>query len=346
MDLGRWLTWLTIPGIPDNSRRSAAVEMGAGNVMRVSLRWGVLDGTAHKILVRMALVILDKDPEPRWFGGLEPLAEAIGRTDRPADPEAAWRYDKQTAKALDRGLAALRAAGILRTVVRPTTGRRAEYLVSWDGAFRDEIRSGDDEISGSGVLDDQRNPSSEPDEPYPHEGGTGPVDNQAPDPEAYPHEGGPAYPHDGGTGPEAYPHEGGSAHPHEGGTKEDWRRTTNQEYEKTTSPEVTTSPGPPPRCDKPPKEIPPDVTPPSATSPVDENQEDPPAVVHPPQTFPGPPTPPTQLQLPLHRPRPGTLGVTDHGCIRGWLPGPDGGRSTERCDRCPPRGGDAGVRSA
>jgi hypothetical protein len=30
------------------------------------------------------------------------------------------------------------------------------------------------------------------------------------------------------------------------------------------------------------------------------------------------------------------VGVSDHGCVRGWLPDPSGGRSTEHCPTCRP----------
>ena len=109
--------------------------MGASNVLRVSHNWGHLDGTAFKLAVRMAVVIKDTEQYPCWFGGLEPLADALGRHDPPPTDtsESAQRYRAQTEKAIKRGTAKLRAAGALAYRRRPRYGVQAEWWAWFDG---------------------------------------------------------------------------------------------------------------------------------------------------------------------------------------------------------------------
>lgn len=70
--------------------------MGATNVALVFTRWAHLPDKAFRALGYMALVALDQDTEPRYWGGWEGLAEAIGRTPpaEPADSDTSPRAEE------------------------------------------------------------------------------------------------------------------------------------------------------------------------------------------------------------------------------------------------------------
>lgn len=107
--------------------------MGAGNALLVLHNWAHLPANARFVLLKIALIILDEDPKPRWWGGEEPLLKALGREDPPPDDmsEEADRVRHANDVALRRSLADLVKAGALSYAVRPVKGRRAEYLAHW-----------------------------------------------------------------------------------------------------------------------------------------------------------------------------------------------------------------------
>ena len=101
--------------------------MGARNVAAVFTHWTHLPHVPFRVLVFMALVAKDGDPAPRYWGGVEPLAEALGRSVMPFG-EVAHRDQV----AVSSALTVLVRAGALRVVVRPARGRRGEYAVVID----------------------------------------------------------------------------------------------------------------------------------------------------------------------------------------------------------------------
>lgn len=109
--------------------------MGAGNAQRALIHWQNLNGAPMRVLIQMALIILDEDKTPKWWGGRGPLAQAIGHPWPASDDksEDAERIRKASGRALDRALKSLRDAGAITTAERPRGGRRAEYWVHFDG---------------------------------------------------------------------------------------------------------------------------------------------------------------------------------------------------------------------
>lgn len=96
--------------------------MGARNVAAVFTHWPHLGHVPFRVLVFMALVAKDGDKEPRYWGGVEALAEALGRPVR-ASGDVAHRDQV----AVSSALTALVRAGAVRVLVKPVKGRRAEY---------------------------------------------------------------------------------------------------------------------------------------------------------------------------------------------------------------------------
>jgi hypothetical protein len=118
--------------------------MGAGNVMRISINWAHLPGNAFKIIVRIGLITLDSDPNPRWWGSNAPLLQAIGRTD-PDDGDtsaqaAAMRHANGVA--LRAGIGDAVRAGALSYAVRPSRTRRAEYWLHLELQGNPAVRAG------------------------------------------------------------------------------------------------------------------------------------------------------------------------------------------------------------
>lgn len=105
--------------------------MGAGNVMLVSHHWADLPANPYKILVRMALVILDDTDKPRWWGGDGPLLDALGRSEVSDGSPEGDRALETGDVLLRRAIRHLVKAGALEYAVRPVKGRRAEYWVHW-----------------------------------------------------------------------------------------------------------------------------------------------------------------------------------------------------------------------
>lgn len=89
---------------------------------------------ARLVLVRMAVSAIDKDLEPRYWGGWEPLARALGR--RP-NIDGTWPSDAAelaAQRAVDRAVATLTKSGLIKRLNTPRPGRQAEYLLQLDPA--------------------------------------------------------------------------------------------------------------------------------------------------------------------------------------------------------------------
>lgn len=96
------------------------MALGAGNVAGAFDSWSHLPDRAFRALAYMALVSLDRDDPPRYWGGRGALAKALGL----ADDEAGHR-------AVKRAVAQLVRAGAIKHDGPPAAGgRRAEYVLN------------------------------------------------------------------------------------------------------------------------------------------------------------------------------------------------------------------------
>jgi len=95
--------------------------MGASNAMAVSTYWADLPGDSFKVLAYIALITMDRDPEPSYWGSTDALVGAIGR-DADEPTEADYR-------ALRRALKPLVELGALSVDKRAGPGRPPVYGV-------------------------------------------------------------------------------------------------------------------------------------------------------------------------------------------------------------------------
>jgi hypothetical protein len=105
--------------------------MGATNVTLVYAHWTRLDGAPFRVLIYMALVSLDADDPPRYFGGWEALANALGRQLPPKDDpgQKAQRERAAAAEAVRVAVRQLTRAGAVSTLRPAGAGHRAEYAL-------------------------------------------------------------------------------------------------------------------------------------------------------------------------------------------------------------------------
>ena len=113
--------------------------MGASNAMTAYMRWRHLPDRAFRALVYMALVTLDDDDPPRYWGGREALIEfGLGRQmapePAPSDDSAradefrkARKADYQAAKVV---ISQLVRAGVVECDVTSARNRQAEYRLN------------------------------------------------------------------------------------------------------------------------------------------------------------------------------------------------------------------------
>ena len=111
--------------------------MGVELVKTVSALHGDLSGRAFKVLVRMALVSLDRPndagrPARLYFGGWEPLAQSLGWVVPPdADDPEVRRRRKKLAGYVSDALTELDRAGLIqRTGGKARTNNRQSYLLT------------------------------------------------------------------------------------------------------------------------------------------------------------------------------------------------------------------------
>ncbi len=105
--------------------------MGAGNVKLAFALWGDLPHAPFRALTYMALVSLDDDRPPRYWGGREHLALALGR-DVPArnDEDPGVTRERRAAfRAVDRVVADLTKAGAIETIEDARHYRNATYAL-------------------------------------------------------------------------------------------------------------------------------------------------------------------------------------------------------------------------
>lgn len=103
--------------------------MGARYARDALENWAHLPSNPRFVLLMMALTVLDRDPNPRWWGGDDLLLRALGRSS-PADDDpsvAAEKARHANDVAVRRCVSELVKAGALSYAVRPVKGRRPEY---------------------------------------------------------------------------------------------------------------------------------------------------------------------------------------------------------------------------
>jgi hypothetical protein len=118
--------------------------MGAGNVSLVSINYASVPGNAFKILVKMALICLDSDVKPRWWGGDGILLSALGRVNPPDedDSEEAKAVRHANGVALRAAVNDLVKAGAATYAVRPSRSKQAEYWLHWEPQGKPAVRAG------------------------------------------------------------------------------------------------------------------------------------------------------------------------------------------------------------
>jgi hypothetical protein len=80
--------------------------------------WGHLPGESFKVLNYMALITLDRDPEPVYWGKTEALIEALGRKGEPTESDY---------RALRRAIKPLVDNGAISVDKRQVKGRPPAY---------------------------------------------------------------------------------------------------------------------------------------------------------------------------------------------------------------------------
>ncbi len=98
--------------------------MGASNAMSAVTFWSHLPGESFKVLTYIALITLDRDPEPVYWGSTEALIEALGRKGEPS--EADYR-------ALRRAIKPLVDSGVLAVDKRSVPGHPPRYRLQITG---------------------------------------------------------------------------------------------------------------------------------------------------------------------------------------------------------------------
>lgn len=106
--------------------------MGAGNVKLVYARWADLDDAPLRLLAYMAVIALDEGDSPRFWGGRDALALAIGRmvADRKTKDPAEIAERKRAFKAVTRTLAILKDAGAITVLEPAAPGQNAVYALN------------------------------------------------------------------------------------------------------------------------------------------------------------------------------------------------------------------------
>lgn len=117
--------------------------MGAKNVGQVFTQWGHLPGTPFRLLVYMALRSLDADALPRYWGGRDDLARALGRELPPDtdDSPAAERQRTAAYKAVKVAVRQLVDCKAIAPLRRAYSGQRQEWALALRPAEGDQTSS-------------------------------------------------------------------------------------------------------------------------------------------------------------------------------------------------------------
>lgn len=106
--------------------------MGAGNVKLAYARWPDLPDLPFRLLVYMAVVSMDEDAQPSFWGGWESLALAGGRLVPPAcDDKEVVKVRRAALKAVNGAIGKLldRGAIVVKTAAAP--GRNTTYVLNF-----------------------------------------------------------------------------------------------------------------------------------------------------------------------------------------------------------------------
>jgi hypothetical protein len=115
--------------------------MGAGNVKLVFTRWGDLPHGPFRVLTFMALVSLDDDHPPRFWGGRESLVVALGRK-LPDEVDEDTKRERQAAfKAARDATTTLTKRGAITVVRTARPGQRQEWILNLDRTMVHEKRA-------------------------------------------------------------------------------------------------------------------------------------------------------------------------------------------------------------
>lgn len=98
----------------------------------VYARWAGLPDLPFRVLAYMALVSMDEDPKPCYWGGWEALALAAGRVvpDRADDPEST-KVRRAALKAVNAAMKTLVDRGAVRVKAVAAPGRNATYELNF-----------------------------------------------------------------------------------------------------------------------------------------------------------------------------------------------------------------------
>jgi hypothetical protein len=97
--------------------------MGASNVIAAYTRWGPVLGRHHKsrvVLLVMASISLDRDETPRYWGGSDHLAQALGLKGSKRNRDSR----------VSEAIRVLVEAGAVTRIVEPSQGQRAVYRLN------------------------------------------------------------------------------------------------------------------------------------------------------------------------------------------------------------------------
>lgn len=97
--------------------------MGAGNVVKVCLHWPHLPSASFRVLTQMAVIALDRDTPPIYWGGRAPLVRVLGRGEDPTEPDY---------QALKRAMSPLLKAGCVAVDKPSGPGHAARYSLHLD----------------------------------------------------------------------------------------------------------------------------------------------------------------------------------------------------------------------
>jgi hypothetical protein len=108
--------------------------VGARNVKTAYANWGHLPHGPFRLLSYMSLIALDADTEPKFWGGREALAIALGRLHTFAGSgltEEEREHARETGfLAVKRALRTLKAAGAITPLNVPGPGHQAIYRLN------------------------------------------------------------------------------------------------------------------------------------------------------------------------------------------------------------------------
>jgi hypothetical protein len=116
--------------------------MGAGNVGLAFARWGSLNHAPFRALVYMAHRSLDSGNPPRFWGGREDLASALGRPIPEPYGEEFEKMRKADFEMVKKVIGALTKAGAITMFQAPSAGQNAVYTLN--------LRTVVDELSTGG----------------------------------------------------------------------------------------------------------------------------------------------------------------------------------------------------